>query len=1580
MADRLTVHWDRSRPVCRDRAAGVRIRRCAQPLPADPAILTEERIAEARKAAEQVFDGKSPTFEPNTVNEARAAVEGLQELFDKLAGSVKQALEGARSGGSLLSSDRLQGLSEVVQNADDCKATEVCFLTGPTELMVRHNGNPVRLADVLGMAMPWLSTKADDAGAIGRFGIGLTALQSLSTTLEVHCEPYHFRIGDPTIAPIEPPAPPSWTDQPDQTGLRIPLHAGSLNPAHLEEWLNNWGDSALLFLNHVERVTLVNADGGEIHKLHISRHRDEHEQLPSRHEDTSRELAISGDGQRSWAVYRSEVPKPEGVERANKKTGDATPIAVAVPLDHSDTGRVYAGLPVTETRAPVFVNAHFDPVTGRSDLADTPWNRRLVELVAQVWSAAVLDCFERDPRSTWEAIPIPRANEAEAPASFVHGIEAALIEQARNAVASQLSFPVPAKGNVALPQLAVEVPQLEGLLEDKEIADLAGLRATLPHGVRDQAGWWRYVLDDWRKHSSGLPDPVGVELALGLLENETRTVESTIALIAVALEEDLGHRLRKLRCVIAHDGQRSPPPDKNSIPVFSVGASALGESLGITTLLHPAYSADTDGATAVLDWLRGQGAVIEGSDDSAVVRSLAKAGNTDHCIESPLSDEQLCALRDAFETIPQAEQKELGCSVGRAVRLESFRYDSKSQGKIKGAARPVDAYLPRAIDSGSDSFAVAAHETPEIAWLSAHYAKSLRSEAGREGLGSMRFLRLLGAETAPRVQPHRDLQRRFPSKDQLGLHIDVRGSPETRNSAMRERKANYTLDDLESPDLIAVLQDISRVRAAKKRRERAEAVLATLGRAWDGRLKQHSRVEAAWDRVNWKTRGSTTAFWLERAADVAWLDDESGKPRKPSELRVRTTVTEAIYGSTSKDYVHKNLGEQRREVLFALRVSSDPSRSELMERLRDIRETAGPEGSTSRGPSREDALVVYRALAKGLNATRIDSDLTPEQLCEAFKDHRLVLTNPGWRPPESVFKGPAIFGHLRPFAPADSKCEPLWDVLQLRTPSANDCIEVLREIANRRKDPPDQTLEPILLESLRQLASGYKQSKETDQQELANELARLALWTTKGWARKRPVYATDDQSLTDGLREHLPIWQPGGTLDQFRPLLEPLRVTELRADEARVIKPETAVELSRSTEIFRASIPILRDDLNRNESSLAKKLRVPWDSLSECIVKELPSLSLTINVAEREYEYPVTATVDTNSATVFVRERSALPRADGVGRALASLFIKGDQRGVSHAWGAACEQAEEGMTTQPIELAEERAAKEQAETDSRLTDIDNRIERKHRSRQPSQSAKAPKARRTLPATDKNPAKGSPSPMPASRTLVDPQSLELVNPKGARPEDPDNPPKRKPTAARALKSPAKTSNKPENRSGLRAYSDLDREDVGMEIFKTLLRAGEDDLTDLRTQRGVGADAVDELGNYYELKVFAGPEPDQVTLTDSEVQRAVSTPQFFLVVVSNVERQQGAQTTVRIVVNPLQELHPTDRGKITLAGLHNAKSLTYQFESVEGGTPSSDPDNEGSTASLDRYGGAGGPLLVDLSDKSAVAETLDADGIR
>ena len=125
--------------------------------------------------AKAVFDNPNvePEFEPDDVASTRAAVERLESRFASVPGTFTALLEGARDGAELLSGDRLQGLSEIIQNADDVGATEVHFLLQPDALLIAHDGRPVRLRDVLALATSWVTTKRHDSEAVGRFGIGL---------------------------------------------------------------------------------------------------------------------------------------------------------------------------------------------------------------------------------------------------------------------------------------------------------------------------------------------------------------------------------------------------------------------------------------------------------------------------------------------------------------------------------------------------------------------------------------------------------------------------------------------------------------------------------------------------------------------------------------------------------------------------------------------------------------------------------------------------------------------------------------------------------------------------------------------------------------------------------------------------------------------------------------------------------------------------------------------------------------------------------------------------------------------------------------------------------------------------------------------------------------------------------------------------------------------------------------------------------------------------------------------------------------------------------------------------------------
>ena len=174
----------------------------------------DETILLAKEAAEQLFNTKglhSPSlYEPRSFRMARAAIHRLGELFDQLPGSVADALEAAGSSGELLSSDRLQGLAEILQNADDAGASEVRLLLRNDDLLMSHNGGEMKLRHVLGLAMPWFSTKRAESETFGRFGIGLSALRSISGTDRRALQSVSCSVGGANSVADRPAGAPGW--------------------------------------------------------------------------------------------------------------------------------------------------------------------------------------------------------------------------------------------------------------------------------------------------------------------------------------------------------------------------------------------------------------------------------------------------------------------------------------------------------------------------------------------------------------------------------------------------------------------------------------------------------------------------------------------------------------------------------------------------------------------------------------------------------------------------------------------------------------------------------------------------------------------------------------------------------------------------------------------------------------------------------------------------------------------------------------------------------------------------------------------------------------------------------------------------------------------------------------------------------------------------------------------------------------------------------------------------------------------------------------------------------------------------
>lgn len=124
---------------------------------------------------------------------------------------------------------------------------------------------------------------------------------------------------------------------------------------------------------------------------------------------------------------------------------------------------------------------------------------------------------------------------------------------------------------------------------------------------------------------------------------------------------------------------------------------------------------------------------------------------------------------------------------------------------------------------------------------------------------------------------------------------------------------------------------------------------------------------------------------------------------------------------------------------------------------------------------------------------------------------------------------------------------------------------------------------------------------------------------------------------------------------------------------------------------------------------------------------------------------------------------------------------------------------------------------------------------------------------------------------------------------------------------------------------------EKEELALRLLQAAINGEASELRDYRHLRGVGADALDKLRRYFEIESYSGAMPDEISLTANEAERAfVERDQFFLAIVSGLE--QGYDTVVKIIPNPLRVLKPKPNTSVTVTGILNARTgLEVRFAS-------------------------------------------------
>ena len=182
--------------------------------------------------------------------------EFLQDRSDYIRIARKNGFEeGLRNLLSELYPDNAHFIYEMLQNAEDARATSVDFRLQANHLVVTHDGaRPFALNDIESITSIGQSTKKDDETSIGKFGVGFKAVFAYTTRPEVRSGQFAFVIEDLFVPRLTdgsvPPGTTSFTFPFDR-----PEKATDIAVAEVQRGLEELDEKTLLFLNHISTIS-----------------------------------------------------------------------------------------------------------------------------------------------------------------------------------------------------------------------------------------------------------------------------------------------------------------------------------------------------------------------------------------------------------------------------------------------------------------------------------------------------------------------------------------------------------------------------------------------------------------------------------------------------------------------------------------------------------------------------------------------------------------------------------------------------------------------------------------------------------------------------------------------------------------------------------------------------------------------------------------------------------------------------------------------------------------------------------------------------------------------------------------------------------------------------------------------------------------------------------------------------------------------------------------------------------------------------------------------------------------------------
>jgi hypothetical protein len=311
---------------------------------------------------------------------------------------------------------------ELIQNADDARATEMSLDVTETALIVRNNAEFRSCADrqsniclrgeeILGEMCDWHAFSLISSGAkseravttTGRFGLGFTSVFQITDTPKVECDGSKL-----TINPDQDSG--SWERVSSTQGTVFTLPWAFDGSAPVRKRLKNVGvvtrDSlsqilkeinetsadSLVFLKNLKKISILN--NGKVKSVYTREYEPEKNRLTIEHQPSSRVreyFYVSTEFSNALSFLETKFPRDLGEK--NRRHG----VEIAIPreFDSSKSGLIYAYLPTERnTLMPLSINGDFYPDSSRKDIilnkhsgndALSEWNRTIIESSAELF-------------------------------------------------------------------------------------------------------------------------------------------------------------------------------------------------------------------------------------------------------------------------------------------------------------------------------------------------------------------------------------------------------------------------------------------------------------------------------------------------------------------------------------------------------------------------------------------------------------------------------------------------------------------------------------------------------------------------------------------------------------------------------------------------------------------------------------------------------------------------------------------------------------------------------------------------------------------------------------------------------------------------------------------------------------------------------------------------------------------------------------------------------------------------------------------------------------------------------------------